>query len=445
MRKSLPSLNLLVILTTVGGWIAIAQALTCQFAEAALAQYWSGDRSLVISHGALEQLQTPITSHQGQLINDQLRQFDPPATAVTEWFAQIEPGSVQITGVRLEEAETGLQIVLETAEGELARPTTTVAGNALIAEIPNAVLALPEGDEFLQFEPAEGIALVQVTELLGDRVKVVVTGTDAAPTAEVGMATTGLTFSLAPGLAQAGESDQPLRIVVTGEEGSRYAEPNATTVTRTDTPLRDIPQSIQVIPRQVLEDQQVIRLSDALRNASGVFLETNNGGVGQEIIVRGFARTTTLRDGFRQPGNGFPEIANLERIEVIKGPASVLFGQAQPGGLINLVSKQPLSEPVYELEFQAGNREFFRPRLDITGPLTSDNRLLYRLNAVYSRADSFRDFDQELERFSIAPTLTWDISESTDLTVRFEYLNNVSSLNFMVGQDRQETQPCSCP
>ena len=149
-----------------------------------------------------------------------------------------------------------------------------------LVEISNAVLALPEGDEFLQFEPAEGIALVQVTELLGARVQVVVTGADSAPTAEVSTATTGLTLSIAPGIAQAGKSDQPLRIVVTGEEGSRYAEPNATTATRTDTPLRDIPQSIQVIPRQVLKDQQVTRLSDALRNASGVFLETNNGGVG---------------------------------------------------------------------------------------------------------------------------------------------------------------------
>ena len=131
-----------------------------------------------------------------------------------------------------------------------------------------------------------------------------VTGADSASTAEVSTATTGLMLSIAPGIAQADGADQPLRIVVTGEEGSRYAEPNAKTATRTDTPLRDIPQSIQVIPRQVLEDQQVTRLSDALRNASGVFLETNNGGVGQEIIVRGFARTTTLRDGFRQPGSG---------------------------------------------------------------------------------------------------------------------------------------------
>ena len=425
MGKPLQGLNLLTLLIIAGGQTAIAQALTCQFAEAALAQYWSGNQSWVMGHGSLEQYQHPITNDQEQLTNDRLRQFDHSATTVTEWFAQIEAASVQITGVRLEETEAGLQVVLETAQGELTTPTTTVSGNALIAEIPNAVLALPEGNEFQQFEPAEGIALVQVTGLPGDRVQVVITGADAAPTAEVNTTATGLTLSLAPGQVLAGESDEPLRIMVTGEEGSRYVEPTAATGTRTDTPLRDIPQSIQVIPREVLEDQQVTRLSDALRNVSGVFLGSVINGLGQEIIIRGFNRATILRDGFRQPANsGFPEISNLERIEVLKGPASVLFGQAEPGGLINLVSKQPLSEPFYELESQVGNQALFLPSIDITGPLTSDDRLLYRLNVLYSQADSFRDFDQDLERFSVAPTLTWNISENTNLTARLEYLEN---------------------
>ncbi|NET38167.1 MAG: TonB-dependent receptor plug domain-containing protein [Cyanothece sp. SIO1E1] len=137
--------------------------------------------------------------------------------------------------------------------------------------------------------------------------------------------------------------------------------------------------------------------------------------LGQEIIIRGFNRTTIRRDGFRQPANsGFPEIANLERIEVLKGPASVLFGQAEPGGLINLVSKQPLPESFYELDLEVGNREFFRSHIDMTGSLTSDDRLLYRLNSLYSRSDSFRDFDQDLERFFIAPTLAISLISQLD-------------------------------
>ncbi|MEM9808849.1 MAG: Plug domain-containing protein, partial [Cyanobacteria bacterium P01_D01_bin.56] len=124
--------------------------------------------------------------------------------------------------------------------------------------------------------------------------------------------------------------EETLRIVVTGEEGSRYIEPNASTATRTDTPLREIPQSIQIIPQEVLEDQQVIRLNDALRNASGV-VSSSLDQRGQKFILRGFNGAAILRDGFRLldagGGNsGFQELSNVEQIEVLKGPASILSG-----------------------------------------------------------------------------------------------------------------------
>ncbi|MEL6401404.1 MAG: TonB-dependent siderophore receptor [Cyanobacteria bacterium J06626_4] len=351
-----------------------------------------------------------------------------PATTVDEWLAQIEASLVQITNVRLEETAAGLQIILETAEGELAIPTTTVSGNALIAEIPNALLTLSESNEFQQFEPADGIALVQVTELSDDRVQVVITGTDAAPTATVNTDVTGLTLSLALGVAAAAAvDDDALRVVVTGEEGSRYVEPNTSTATRTDTPLRDIPQSIQVVPREVLEDQQVITLGDALRNVSGV-VRDSQAFTGERFTIRGFDGASVLRDGFRQSFGvgdlGFPELANLETIEVLKGPASILVGSLEPGGVINLVSKQPLSEPFYDLELQVGNRRLISPSLDFSGPLTADGRLLYRLNALVRTEDSFRDFDTDIERSFIAPTISWQISDRTDLTVRLEYTDD---------------------
>ena len=349
-----------------------------------------------------------------------------PATTVTEWLAQIEASRVQITGVSLEESEAGLQIVLETADGELAAPTTTISGNALIAEIPNAVLVLSEGEEFQQFEPAEGIALVQVTEVSGDRVQVVITGAEAPPTAEVITAATGLTLSIVPGIAQVDAADDALRVVVTGEEESRYVEPNTSTATRTDTPLRDIPQSIQVIPREVLEDQQAVTLEDALRNVSGA-VSSEQTFNGQQFILRGFDASEILQDGLRLNDGrlfGFAELANLESIEVLKGPASILAGSIQPGGAINLVTKKPLSEPFYNLELQAGNRGLISPSIDISGPLTDDGRLLYRLNALYRNEDSFRDFDTELERFFIAPVVSWQIGDRTDLTVSLEYTND---------------------
>ena len=228
--------------------------------------------------------------------------------------------------------------------------------------------------------------------------------------------------------------EETLRIVVTGEEASRYIEPNASTATRTDTPLRETPQSIQVIPREVLEDQQVIRLNDALRNASGV-VSSSLDQRGQRFIIRGFNDAAILRDGFRLlnagTGNvGFQELTNIEQIEVLKGPASILSGALQPGGAINLVTEQPLTEPTYELSLRAGNRNLIEPSLDISGPLTEDGRLLYRLNALYRNEDYHRDFDEPVERFFIAPVISWAISDRTDLTIELEYSDETRPSDF---------------
>jgi len=231
----------------------------------------------------------------------------------------------------------------------------------------------------------------------------------------------------------ASDSPDTLRILVPGERSrDDYYVPDASTGTRTPTPVLEIPQSLQVIPRQVLDDQQATELDDALRNVSGASVSSTEGR-GFQINLRGFEGVPVFRDGFRlyspndngdAAGQGFPEMANVERIEVLRGPASVLFGQSEPGGSVNVISKKPLEQPFYDVALQAGNRGFVRPQVDISGPLNEDNSLLYRLNAVYQREDGFRDFDQETERFFIAPTLSWSLSDRTDLTVQLEYLDD---------------------
>ena len=229
---------------------------------------------------------------------------------------------------------------------------------------------------------------------------------------------------------------ESLRIVVTGEESSRYVIPTATTGTRTNTPLRDIPQSIQVIPREVLEDQQVTELDDALRNVSGVTpARSGNDGTGLRLNVRGFEDASVLRDGFRLTFGGSgaissQDLSNIEQIEVLKGPAAILFGVTEPGGVVNLVTEQPLSEPFYELGLRAGNRGFLEPSIDISGPLTEDGRLLYRLNASYRTEDYFRDFDTDIERVFIAPVVSAQISDRTDLSLYLEYLNEERPADF---------------
>jgi iron complex outermembrane recepter protein len=217
------------------------------------------------------------------------------------------------------------------------------------------------------------------------------------------------------------ENQDPIELVVTGEQDSYRAE-EATSATRTNTPIRDIPQSIQVIPREVLEDQGIIRVRDALENTSGSSNAGYYQGFSESISLRGFG-ANLFQDGIRSYQNfgGFIETADIERIEVLKGPASVLFGDAPPGGLVNLVSKQPLAQPFYSFEGTVGSYSTYRGAVDLSGPLNDSKSVLYRLNAFYENAGSFRDFVNS-ERLFIAPKFQFALSPQTTLTVNGNWL-----------------------
>ncbi|MBD2091485.1 TonB-dependent siderophore receptor [Microcoleus sp. FACHB-1515] len=353
-----------------------------------------------------------------------LSELEQPAASIDAWVAQIAQSLVQVTGVEVNVTEAGLAIALETSE-PLQTPSTSVVGNALIVDIPNAVLTLADGDQFEAANPAEGIALVSVTDLVGDRVRVAITGVDAPPTASFNI-DRGLVLAVTPGTETAGAEEDAIEVVVTGTQEEGYVVDNATTATRTDTPLRDIPQSISIIPQQVIEDQQILRSRDALRNVSGVGEGNAFGGSRESYVIRGFFTIDTLRNGFLERGNfrTFRELANVERIEVLRGPASVLFGNLEPGGIVNFVTELPLENPQYVVELQGGSFSTIRPSIDFTGPLNDDRSLRYRLNAVYERSDDFRDFDQGIERLFIAPVVSWEIGDRTDLILELEYLRD---------------------
>ncbi|MEN8444322.1 MAG: TonB-dependent siderophore receptor [Cyanobacteria bacterium J06555_13] len=276
---------------------------------------------------------------------------------------------------------------------------------------------------FLKFEPAEGIALVQVSSLTDNRVQVVITGENGVPEVAVTNDVAGLVLSILPGTAQVSGGEDSLRILVTEEEDEGYNPSTATTGTRIDAPLRDIPQSIQVIPRQVIEDQAIIRTGDALRNVSGIGVVRDFGGSNFAFSARGFEDARILRNGILSGEEDQSTVtlpSTVERIEILKGPASVLYGRAEPGGLVNIITKQPLDEPAYELQLRAGSFDFFEPSIDLTGPLTPDGRLTYRLNVSYLSDGLFRD-QVDADLFSIAPVLRYEFNEDTDLTIEYEY------------------------
>ena len=364
---------------------------------------------------------------------------------------------VQVTGVKANGTDKGVEVILVTFKGQQLQVSNRNQGNNFIADIPNAQLRLPNGDAFTfrSQKPVVGISEITVTNQDSNTIRVTVTGETGVPVVELFDSDEGLIFGLTPVASSAqtpptpqqpenqtpsekpsAQTDEPIELVVTGEQDG-YLVPDAASATRTDTPIRDIPASIQVIPQQVIKDQQITRLDEALRNVSGVTFAGNNDNRGIRFSLRGFGAQAysgsapVLRDGFRVYGvQGFPELSNLERVEVLKGPASILYGEIDPGGVINLVSKQPLAEPFYEAELQVGSQPFVRPRFDISGPLTTDAKVLYRLNALYQYSQSFRNYDNDIDRFSVAPIVTWKIGDRTNLTFSLEYTKDNGPADF---------------
>lgn len=205
-----------------------------------------------------------------------------------------------------------------------------------------------------------------------------------------------------------------------------YKATRSASATRTDTALHETPQSVSVVPKDVLEDTGATRLQDGLDYAGGVGRANNFGGQGlTTFTVRGFTTGEFYRNGF--PINrGYPNAPDantVERLEVIRGPASSLYGRGDPGGTFNVVSKQPLPESKVTLGSQLDDQGMHRATLDATGPLNQDGSLAYRLNLLGEGGESFRD-DVESERYDVAPVLSWQVNDSTKIVFEGDFMRN---------------------
>jgi iron complex outermembrane recepter protein len=191
-----------------------------------------------------------------------------------------------------------------------------------------------------------------------------------------------------------------------------------------DTPLLLTPQSISVITADQIKDQGAQSVIEALRYTSGVSVELNSDTRYDETYIRGF-RAIQYLDGMPVPLNQFfgtPRIEPyaLERIEVLKGPASFLFGQNSPGGLLNMISKRPTEEAQNEVQLQYGSFNHFQTNFDFSGPATKDGKILYRLTGTVRDAETVVDYTRD-DVFYIAPAVTWRPSADTSLTVLAHY------------------------
>ncbi|MGF9564865.1 TonB-dependent siderophore receptor [Neorhizobium sp. JUb45] len=215
-------------------------------------------------------------------------------------------------------------------------------------------------------------------------------------------------------------------IVVEGESGRSYVAGDSSVGTKTDTPLRDVPQSIQVVKRSVIEDQQATSLTQALENVSNVRESSTAGNRAATYITRGFASNTYAIDGSVLNATGSrpevnPDLAGIERVEVLKGPASVLYGRGEPGGLINLVTRRPTPTPTAEVKTQVGSFGFRRAEATASGALNEDGTLTGRVTGAAQREEGFVDERRDSERQYIGGVLEWAPDEDTKVSLSVDH------------------------
>ena len=194
----------------------------------------------------------------------------------------------------------------------------------------------------------------------------------------------------------------------------------------------DTPQSVQVIGAEIIGQQQSIRLSDVVKNVNGVYVGSARGGAQESFFSRGYdmSANNMFKNGFRYNAGSIPEVSSLEKVEVLKGSAALLFGNVAPGGILNMVTKSPSFKKGGEISMQMGSYSFYKPSIDIYGPL--NNTIAYRFNGSYENSESFRDVVKR-ERYYVNPSVLFKVSGKTEITLQGDYLHDDWTPDFGTG------------
>lgn len=184
----------------------------------------------------------------------------------------------------------------------------------------------------------------------------------------------------------------------------------------------DLPQAVQVISSDLITQQQAVRLSEVVRNANGVYVSSARGGAQESFFSRGYdmSANNMFKNGFRMNSGSIPEVSSLERIEILKGSAALLYGNVTPGGILNMVTKSPKFNHGGEISMQAGSYSFYKPSVDFYGPLSA--HIAYRFNGSYENSESFRDVVKN-ERIYFNPSFLFKISKKTEVILQGDYLD----------------------
>lgn len=231
-------------------------------------------------------------------------------------------------------------------------------------------------------------------------------------------------LALAAEPAVSDSTDDKPEVVNVKAERQHYHSLSATAATKTDALLMDLPQSVRVITADLLRDTGVTTLAGALDLASGISRQSPLGGLWDSYAMRGFTGDPNFGSDYMVNGfsssrgyNGMRDGANTQNVEVLKGPASALYGRGEPGGTVNITTKKPRFVPEYSADFSVGSRQMRRAAIDLTGPLSES--FAYRLNAAHEEGHSFRD-TLKYERSLFAPSFIWALGDSTTISYEIE-------------------------
>ncbi len=193
---------------------------------------------------------------------------------------------------------------------------------------------------------------------------------------------------------------------------------------------KELPRSVQIISDELIEAVDPHAIEDVLTLASNTAFLGDNDGRENSFVMRGFQGTPILRDGFRVEtfgGISDPELFNVERIEVLKGPDSILYGESNPGGLVNMVAKRPLETSHATLILRSSSFGSVEPRVDVGG---GGERARLRLLGLYRNDDGWRDYDARSKRAFVAPSVTLGLGEATELTLMAAFTDDDRQADF---------------
>lgn len=215
------------------------------------------------------------------------------------------------------------------------------------------------------------------------------------------------------------------QLVVQADGTKKLYKPENLSSTKYTVPLRDVPQTVTVVPKEVIEEQGASNLRDVLRNVPGISMQAGEGGQppGDNLAIRGFsARSDLFVDGVRDFGGYSRDSFNIEQVEVTKGPSSTNAGRGSTGGAINLSSKLPNLDKAYEIMLGGGTDNYGRATVDMNQPIPGLTGSAVRLNAMYHTQDTPDRDHVDQERWGVAPSISFGLGTETRLTLSYFHL-----------------------